>query len=84
MNWTPPLVHLGNIDAAPEHNATMQALEALFLAGVKQVEVGEILEPLYRMACEWDKLLAVCEAQLSRPRGTSGSTARILPYRGAL
>lgn len=52
------------INAAPEHVATMQALEALFGAGTKQLEIGEILEPLYRSSSDWDKLSHVYEAQL--------------------
>ncbi len=51
--------------AAPEHVATLAAMEALFASGVKQVEIAEILEPLYRASSEWDKLAGVYEAQLA-------------------
>ncbi|MFO0614054.1 MAG: tetratricopeptide repeat protein [Polyangiaceae bacterium] len=50
--------------AAPEHTSTLEALEGLFSAGVHQVEIGEILEPLYQSAGEWDKLANVLEAEL--------------------
>ncbi|HEY1955264.1 MAG TPA: tetratricopeptide repeat protein, partial [Polyangiaceae bacterium] len=53
------------INAAPEHTQTLEALEALFAAGTKQLEIGEILEPLYRAAGDWDKLAQVYEAQLT-------------------
>ncbi len=50
--------------ASPEHRPTLEALEALFASGTKQLEIAEILEPLYRNAGEWEKLAAVYEAQL--------------------
>ena len=53
------------LNAAPEHAATLAALEELFAGGVKQVEIAEILEPLYRAASEWEKLSRVHEAQLA-------------------
>ncbi|HEY4012646.1 MAG TPA: tetratricopeptide repeat protein [Polyangiaceae bacterium] len=79
---------LGNLDAAiaayrdviaaaPEHEATVQALEALFESGKKQAEVGEILEPLYRAAGEWTKLARVYEAQLGQ---TKGEEERLAAY----
>jgi tetratricopeptide (TPR) repeat protein len=72
--------HLGDLDAAiaayrdvigaaPEHQATLEALEALFAAGSKQVEIAEILEPLYRATSEWEKLGHVYEAQLVHTKG---------------
>ncbi|HEX3343171.1 MAG TPA: tetratricopeptide repeat protein, partial [Polyangiaceae bacterium] len=57
------------INAAPEHQATLEALEALFASGAKQAEVGEILEPLYRSMSEWEKLSTVYEAQLAHTKG---------------
>ncbi|APR78089.1 TPR domain protein [Minicystis rosea] len=50
--------------AAPEHMPTREALEGLFSAGINQMEIGEILEPLYQSSGEWDKLAAVLEAEL--------------------
>ena len=54
------------INAAPENVQTLQALEALFESGVKQLEIGEILEPLYQSTGEWEKLIRVREAQLTQ------------------
>src|SRR5262249_20837544 len=44
---------------------TLRALEGLFEAGQKQLEIGQILEPLYQSAGEWEKLIRVHEAQLA-------------------
>ncbi len=53
------------LNAAPEHAETLRALEALFERGVKQREIGEILEPLYQASSEWEKLIRVREAGLA-------------------
>jgi tetratricopeptide (TPR) repeat protein len=53
------------LSAAPEHENAARALEGLFTSGTKQVEIAEILEPLYRSAGEWEKLVTVHEAQLN-------------------
>ena len=53
------------LTAAPEHTATLEALEGLFSAGIKQTEIAEILEPLYQAASEWEKLSHVLEALLT-------------------
>jgi tetratricopeptide (TPR) repeat protein len=53
------------INAAPEHQDTVRALEALFEAGVKRGEIGQILEPLYQSNSEWEKLIRVREAELA-------------------
>jgi tetratricopeptide (TPR) repeat protein len=76
------------LNAAPEHEATMAALEALFASGVKQMEIGEILEPLYRQANEWEKLSRVYEAQLAHTpaqrapdsEGPGGQEDRLAAY----
>ncbi len=65
------------IGAAPEHQSTLEALEALFSEGVKQAEVGEILEPLYRSTGEWEKIALVYEAQLAH---TQGQDERLAAY----
>jgi len=68
-------LHLNNTAAAiaayreilttsPEHAATLQALEGLFEAGVSQVEIAEIVEPLYESVGEWEKLGKINEARL--------------------
>jgi tetratricopeptide (TPR) repeat protein len=56
------------LSAAPEHVATREALEGLFAAGVNQMEIGEILEPLYQSSGEWDKLAGVLEAVLAHQK----------------
>jgi len=53
------------ISAAPEHDDTVRALEALFESGVKRLEIGRILEPLYQASSEWEKLIRVREAELA-------------------
>ncbi len=76
------------IGAAPEHTQTMEALEALFAAGTKQLEIGEILEPLYRAGGDWEKLSKVYEAQLTHTpaekaegsEGVGGQEDRLAAY----
>ena len=63
--------------AAPEHLATREALEGLFAAGVNQIEIGEILEPLYQSSGEWDKLAGVLEAELAH---LTDEAARLAMY----
>ncbi|MCS6797689.1 MAG: tetratricopeptide repeat protein [Myxococcota bacterium] len=53
------------LGAAPEHQGALAALESLFDAGVRPLEVGAILEPLYRIQEQWDRLLVVHEVQLA-------------------
>src|SRR5262249_1935905 len=62
------------LSVAPEHQATLAALEDLFTNNVKQGDIAEILEPLYRAAGEWEKLSRVYEAQLVH---TQGEEARL-------
>ncbi|MBI2393790.1 MAG: tetratricopeptide repeat protein, partial [Deltaproteobacteria bacterium] len=67
--------YLGDLDQAigaykevlavePEHAKALARLEAIFATGQKQMEVGDILEPLYRQFDQWEKLVSVNEAQL--------------------
>ncbi len=65
------------MEEAPEHPETLAALESLFAEGVKQAEVGAILEPLYRSMGDWEKLSLVYEAQLAH---TKGDEERIAAY----
>ncbi len=51
--------------AAPEHSPALSALELLFAEGVRPLDIGEILEPLYRMQEAWDRLCNVHEMQLA-------------------
>ena len=53
-------------------------------AASKQLEVGEILEPLYRSMGEWEKLARVYEAQLAHTAGPGGAPGRVLPARRAV
>ncbi|MBK9265561.1 MAG: tetratricopeptide repeat protein [Polyangiaceae bacterium] len=50
---------------APDHRTTLEALEGLFGRGIRQLEIGETLEPLYETSNEWEKLLGVLEAKLT-------------------
>ncbi len=50
---------------APDHRTTLEALEGLFARGIRQLEIGETLEPLYETSNEWEKLLGVLEAKLT-------------------
>lgn len=65
------------ISAVPEHEQSLAALEGLFASGIKQIEVAEILDPLYQSAGEWEKLLKVREAQLAN---TTEPEQRIAMY----
>ena len=65
------------ISAAPEHEDTLRALEALFATGTKQLEIGEILEPLYQASSEWEKLIRVREAELAH---TTDPAERVAMY----
>ena len=65
------------LNAAPDHAHTLAALEGLFASGTKQVEIAEILEPLYRASEEWEKLAGVYEAQLAH---TEGQEERLQAY----
>lgn len=50
--------------AAPEYQPAVQSLELLFAEGQAPLEIGEILEPLYRMQGSWGALIGVHEVQL--------------------
>ncbi|MEO7093584.1 MAG: tetratricopeptide repeat protein, partial [Polyangiales bacterium] len=52
------------LNVEPQHEKALGRLEAIFAAGQKQIEIGEILEPLYRQFDEYEKLAKVYEAQL--------------------
>jgi tetratricopeptide (TPR) repeat protein len=55
--------------ADPTHGPTLAALELLFAEGVKQIEIAGILEPLYRVAEQWEKLVKIHEVQLEKLTG---------------
>jgi len=52
------------LDAAPDHEYALGALEELFNEGVQPLMIGEVLEPLYRMSESWDRLIGVNQVQL--------------------
>jgi tetratricopeptide (TPR) repeat protein len=54
------------LEADPTHAETRAALERMFMGGTLQLEIAEILEPLYRSGEEWEKLAQIYEVQLSR------------------
>ena len=56
------------IAAAPEYTPAVSALESLLADGVRPIEIGEVLEPLYRMQGEWDRVLNVQEVQVEHQK----------------
>ncbi len=60
--------------AAPEHEAARASLEEIFFSGQRCAEIGEILEPLYQAAGEWERLVQV---ELARLDATSDAGARL-------
>ncbi|MCK9462146.1 MAG: tetratricopeptide repeat protein [Proteobacteria bacterium] len=50
--------------AEPAHEKSIAALELLFAEGQKRGEIVEILEPLFRMQAEWQKLVSLYQQQL--------------------
>jgi tetratricopeptide (TPR) repeat protein len=63
--------------ADPTHGPTLTALELLFAEGTKQLEIAAILEPLYRVAEEWEKLVKIHEVQLDKLSGVEERSAMI-------
>jgi tetratricopeptide (TPR) repeat protein len=54
------------LQADPNHAETRASLERMFMGGTLQLEIAEVLEPLYRSGGEWEKLAQINEVQLSR------------------
>jgi len=50
----------------PGHGETRAALERMFMGGTMQLEIADVLEPLYRVGEEWEKLHQIYEVQLGR------------------
>ncbi len=48
------------------HQATVAALEFLFAEGQRQLEIAEILEPLYRAGEQWERLVRIYEVHLQQ------------------
>lgn len=57
------------LNADPAHPETRAALENLLRAGTMQGEIAQILEPLYRLGEEWEKLVELYQAELQRLQG---------------
>ncbi|HEY1546829.1 MAG TPA: tetratricopeptide repeat protein, partial [Kofleriaceae bacterium] len=57
------------LSAHPTHEAATVALESMFHAGHLQLEIGNVLEPLYEAASEFGKLHAIHEVQLTKLQG---------------
>ncbi|HEV7558226.1 MAG TPA: tetratricopeptide repeat protein, partial [Kofleriaceae bacterium] len=53
----------------PQHAETVQALEAMFHAGHLQLEIAQVIEPLYEAAGQFDKLHAIYEVELGKLAG---------------
>ncbi|HEX4416333.1 MAG TPA: tetratricopeptide repeat protein [Kofleriaceae bacterium] len=53
----------------PQHVATLEALETMFHAGHLQVEIGQVVEPLYEAAGEYHKLHGIHEVMLGKLSG---------------
>ncbi|MCB9615395.1 MAG: tetratricopeptide repeat protein [Sandaracinus sp.] len=67
----------------PDHAGSVTALEKLVLSADHQLRVTQILEPLYRAADQWKKLVAVLEPR-RRSRTTRADKARLLGEVGRL
>ncbi len=52
--------------ARPDHGPTLTSLEMIFAEGQFQREIAQILEPLYRVAEQWEKLSAIYEVELEK------------------
>lgn len=52
--------------STPDHGSSITSLELLFSEGQHQLEIAEILEPLYRMSEQWERLVKIMEVQLER------------------
>lgn len=53
----------------PGHAATLEALEDMFHAGHLQMEIGQVVEPLYEAAGEYGKLHGIHEVTLAKLAG---------------
>ncbi|HEY0253343.1 MAG TPA: tetratricopeptide repeat protein, partial [Kofleriaceae bacterium] len=53
----------------PTHESAMSALENMFHAGHLQMEIGQVLEPLYEASSEYGKLHGIHEVQLGKLSG---------------
>jgi tetratricopeptide (TPR) repeat protein len=49
---------------SPQHEETRTTLERLMTSGTMQREIAQVLEPLYRVGEEWEKLVRVYQVEL--------------------
>jgi tetratricopeptide (TPR) repeat protein len=61
------------LSSQPAHAATLEALEDMFHGGHLQMEIGQIVEPLYEAAGEYHKLYAIHEVTLTKLSGADRS-----------
>ena len=54
------------LSTEPAHAETRAALERMFIGGTMELEIADVLEPLYRTGEEWEKLHRIYEVQLGR------------------
>jgi tetratricopeptide (TPR) repeat protein len=54
------------LNANPAHMETRESLERLLRAGQMQHEIAQVLEPLYRLGEEWEKLVEIYQLGLER------------------
>jgi tetratricopeptide (TPR) repeat protein len=54
------------LNADPAHPETRAALERMLHGGTMQGQIAEILEPLYRLGEEWEKLVDLYQLELGR------------------
>ena len=57
------------LSGQPQHTQTLAALEDLFHAGHLQMEIGQVIEPLYEAAGEYHKLHGIHEVTLGKLSG---------------
>ncbi|MBC7975271.1 MAG: tetratricopeptide repeat protein, partial [Myxococcales bacterium] len=57
----------------PQHAATLEALEEMFHAGHLQMEIAQVVEPLYEAAGEYHKLHGIHEVTLAKLTGADRS-----------
>jgi tetratricopeptide (TPR) repeat protein len=56
----------GILEVNPEHQPSIDALEALMTSGREALTASAVLGPLYEAAGEWRKLIATLEVQIAR------------------
>lgn len=57
--------YAGILEVVPDHQPTLDALEAMIKAGKEPVRAATTLEPIYQQFGEWAKLVAVLEVQVA-------------------